>query len=243
MANLNFFRGNLMINSLKKAAVVATLFTVASSLTPKSADAGFAKSTRLVMDSDPFTYALEIDTSVKDSQVDLKEGIFSRAFIFSFSGRNENYSLRGDVKSYLVEDITTISNVVKSPGSFGDTFKKVGKAVRFEGGNDKVRFQFFAPFSDPNSLSFLSTSNLSRFFNEKKEVKFSGSIKINRIVVNGSGGLATVNFPTFTFGEDPKKVPESSTMFGIFTLFSLASASRFKRLNRKNSHLPCTSSK
>jgi hypothetical protein len=206
----------MSLNKLKNVALGVAVLTLGIAGSIESAEAGFARGTGRATNGGPgpFDFVLEIDTSVKNSQADLKEGIFPRAFRFSANSESGDFPIyeEGDLKSSLIGE----------------------NSVLFTGGNELFEFTFSTPFSNPNSLY-----DLSQFLNEKKEVT-SGIVQIwssRQQVVSFAGGI------TFTFEDDPKKVPESSTIFGIFTLLSLASASQLKQLNRKNSHLPCTSSK
>lgn len=204
----------MSLNKLNNLAIGIAALALGIAGSIESAEAGFARGTGRATNGGfiSFDFVLEIDTSVKDIEADLKKGIFPGAFRFSAKSEPGDFHIyeEGDLKSSLIGE----------------------NSVLFEEDNDLFNFRFSIPSSNPNSLY-----DFSQFLNEKKEV--DGTV----LIFEGGGGVSPAGGITFTFEDDPKKVPESSTMFGIFTLLSLASASQLKRLNRKKSHLPCTSLK
>jgi hypothetical protein len=235
----------MSLNKLKNVALGIAVLAVAVGGSIESADAGFAKGSSRAVNTDDF-FLLEIDTSVADNLADLTKGLFPgvvKAVYQDFDSSTgttliRNINFTGDLKSFLVEDPTEIANITTQPiySSFGDEFVRQGKAVRYEGrlnntAGNSIDFDFYAPFSNPNTLSLISSSNLASFLNSQGEVKFPRRLGI--LDNPGSSGGDTNGF-TFTFVETPvEKVPESSTLFSILFLGSLACISHLKQINHK----------
>ncbi|MBD2343599.1 hypothetical protein [Anabaena subtropica] len=213
----------MKLNQIVNISAIAQILAIALSIFPESAQAGFARaSSSAVNTTDSFSF--EIDTSVTDTKTapgELNIGLFPNAIKNAFYevGPDSSFStsvffIAGDLKTSLIEDPLILADLNDEPdfySSFGGRF--INKAIRYEArledasGENFIEFEFFAPFTDPNSLSVFNFLNLAEFLNSDGIVifprnlgslNFAGSDERNGFKFTPADVVAQVPDPSVT---------------------------------------------
>jgi hypothetical protein len=226
-----------MINSLKKAAVVATLFTVVSSLTPKSAEAGFARFS-----------GRSVNTSIIDFNLDTDAPLVNGEFIGAIKdfkrGNTPVDSLNLDTCGNVVcppgnlkiSKLATDANGFVSDLTIGNPGEKItlntlqtlldAKGVnRIKTSGDVVRYDLsFGTTFAPELVWFVQSSDSSLLTNLSKLSEFNDIVGILPKITSDTGG-------TFNLKLKSQPVPEpNSSLVGLVGVGMLGAASlRYKK--------------
>ncbi|KAF3888464.1 MULTISPECIES: hypothetical protein [Nostocales] len=232
-----------IINKLAKTFSAATVLAMTVYLAPESSIAGIAQgSGRAVNTTD--TLYFEIDTSIADTNTDPKLGSFLGAIKnatynqletgpFGDETKFNTFKFNpAELKTSLIEDPSELQAINDTDGDFQGKF--TNKAVKYEARlqdskSNFINFEFYAPFTDANSLSVFNASNLNQFLNNDGTVGFPRRLG----VLNVDSVLSETNaFFLIPAPDEVTKVPEPMAITGLLG-FSILSTALLRKSNRR----------
>ncbi|QHG20496.1 hypothetical protein [Nostoc sp. ATCC 53789] len=228
------------LNKSLKAIIAASILTIAFNIFSESAQAGFGQASSPAINEEPEDlFSFTIDTSIEDIDPDLNIGIFPNAIINGLYQVGENSAFPRDIffttgllKSSVIEDpekLRILNNQPSNFSTFGGEF--VNQAVKYEArledasGENFINFEFYSPFTDPNSLSVFNLENLANFLNSDGIVIFPRNLSgLNSELANDSNGF---NF--IPASDSVTQVPEPSFATGLLSVGVLSAFFGLKR--------------